>query len=160
MLTKPDLSWLIRGEDKFGSGAWGARRIHKGKEDIHKGVDLLYAPGKVLYAWEEMNAVRYAVPYTDGIDADILLGILLRRPDTTDGVVEFKLLYVDPLPGVIPSHLPEGTAFGRVQDLTRRYPGISNHVHLEMWQHGTRVDPTAFVRDFSEKPPEQRVEIA
>lgn len=154
MLTQPklDFSWLIRGEDKFGSGHFGARRIHNGKEDTHKGTDLLYAPGVALYTWEDFNAIRLVIPYPDGPASDYLLGILLRRPDTHAGVVEFKLLYFDPLPGAVPSHLPRGTAFGRVQDLGRRYPGISNHVHLEKWEGGTRVDPTSIVADFSQPP--------
>lgn len=156
---KTDQLWdfLIRGEDKYGFGHFGAQRDGGARQ--HMGVDLLYAPETILYAWEPMHAVRYAIPYSDD---DVLTGIVLRRPDTSDGVVEFKLLYVAPLPGVVPSHIPLGGAFGVVQDLARRYPGISNHTHFECWQHGARVDPTPMIRDFSTEPPKpgSRQEIA
>jgi hypothetical protein len=111
------------------------------------GVDLLHAPGTKLYIWEPLYAVRIAVPYADD---DRLLGILLRRPDTADGVEEFKFLYVEPALGVIGKHLNLGDHFATVQDLGRRYYGISNHAHFEHWRSGTRVDPTSLVRDFSQ----------
>lgn len=145
MLTPQQLDTFVRDEDRYGSGAFHAARTTGDTKRLHEGIDLLFAPGTPLYAWEPLHFIRVAIPYADGIDADVLKGVLLRRPDTSNGVEEFKLLYVEPAPIALGTLLHVGEHFGIVQSLQNRYPGIQNHSHFEAWSGGTRIDPSSVV---------------
>jgi hypothetical protein len=40
--------------------------------------------------------------------------------------------YFNPLPSVIGRNVSQGEVIGVAQDLTNKYPGITNHVHLQL----------------------------
>lgn len=138
--TSP-LGLMVRGEDKYGSGAFGAARTKDGAPHPHYGLDLVTIPGQVIMLPAPLKCVRSAIPYADGIDADVLKGILLEAADG----LQVKILYMAPDDKLMGGWWPRGKAIGVAQSLQNRYPGITNHVHFEVWVHGERVDPGPYL---------------
>lgn len=60
--------------------------------------------------------------------------------ETPDGL-KVKVLYVDPSVSV-GDIVSAGEPIGDAQDISERYVGITNHVHVEMQQFGELIDPT------------------
>lgn len=113
----------IRGNDKWGSGAFGASRGSR----PHLGVDLIVEPGAYVYAPFDMKIERISHPYSNSP----YLGIAFsynRSGNTYDG----RAWYFNPLPSVIGRNVSQGEVIGVAQDLTNRYPGITNHIHLQL----------------------------
>ncbi len=125
----------LRGEDAWGSGAFGAPR----GDHAHRGIDIIVAPGDDILSPVDGTFVRIAEPYDN--DARFS-GVLLRGSgDWSD--CEVKLFYFAPRPGL--SLLQAGEKIGVAQDIALRYPDITCHIHLELWQDGEVVDPTPFI---------------
>jgi hypothetical protein len=55
--------------------------------------------------------------------------------------IEVKLFYVD---AWLQGHVRRGQPIGTTQDLSPRYPGITNHVHLEVRQFEVIMNPAHF----------------
>jgi hypothetical protein len=51
---------------------------------------------------------------------------------------EVKIFYVD---GLFQGKAQAGDVIGHAQDVSRRYAGITNHVHLEVREHGCELSP-------------------
>ena len=134
------LGLLIRGDDKYGTGAFGAPRSRDGAAHPHMGLDIVTVPGQPIILPAPLKCVRVAVPYPEGIDADVLKGILLEAMDG----LQLKILYMDPIMKLMGGYWPRGTVIGHAQSLQNRYPGITNHCHFEVWLHSERVDPTPY----------------
>ena len=59
---------------------------------------------------------------------------------------EVKGFYVTLDPSLVGSQVAAGDVLGPAQDLTPRYPGNSNHVHIEIRDaNGVLVDPTTLI---------------
>jgi peptidoglycan LD-endopeptidase LytH len=113
----------VRGIDAFGSGDFGAVR-DAGKRR-HHGVDYVSDPGADVLAPLSGKITRIGFAYSGRED---LQYVEIVNPDTN---VSARVLYVSPTvaEGDVVS---AGDALGIAQDLTGRYPGITNHVHVEM----------------------------
>lgn len=142
---------LVRGPDKWASdgGAWHAKRSRDGRPRFHEGIDLVCAPGTPVVAPVPCKFVRYVDPYPDSKDGT-LFGGLLR---TADGW-ECKILYCMPHMGITPgTMLKRGEPWATSQTLQHLYPGIKDHIHVEIWSPaGQRVDPTPWFID-APRPP-------
>lgn len=139
----------VRGRDKgYGSGEWHASRDN-GKRR-HEGVDLVVAPGQAIIAPVLVKVVRRADPYKDTKDA-ILSGVVLQVVDRP--VMTIKLLYVEPMADLIGRLCTKGSVIGHAQSLQHLYPGITDHVHVEIWLGGERVDPTPYLIHAGEPAP-------
>lgn len=122
----------VRGHDEWGSGEYGAPRGDR----IHRGIDIVASPGETILCPFDAMFVRIAEPYDN--DARFS-GMLLRGTGEWAGY-EAKLFYLMPDEGL--KVLQAGEKIGVAQDIALRYPGITTHVHLELWQDGNVIDPT------------------
>jgi len=129
-LTRPTLD--IRDTDDWGSGAYGAPRGNR----THRGIDLVTKPGQTIHAPFTGTVVRHANPYDDD---PRYTGCLLRRE--SDGL-EVKLFYLE---GIDIGPVANGDPIGTAQDIAIKYPGIINHIHLEVWLNGEPVDPAPYL---------------
>lgn len=48
---------------------------------------------------------------------------------------------------IVGKTVEQGEAIGTAQDLTIKYPGITNHVHFEITLNGEQVDPSRFLQE-------------
>ncbi len=118
--------------DAYGSGQYGSSR--DGGVRTHKGIDIIVTPGEKIFSPIKGNIVRQAMPY--GNDPNYK-GIVLKGTEQWNGY-ELKIFYVEGLFSGMATELQE---IGTAQNLTLRYPGITNHIHLEVKYNGVQVDP-------------------
>ncbi|MFZ7126998.1 MAG: hypothetical protein ACOWWM_12675 [Desulfobacterales bacterium] len=112
----------VRQKDKWGSGAYGARR--DGGSRMHRGTDYICHPGQpVVCPIDQALVVREARPYAGGSYS----GVLLRAKR-----IEIKLFYLEPLLDLYGRTVRMGDVIGHAQDISRKYPGIIPHVHLQI----------------------------
>jgi len=116
--------------DPWGSGQYGAGRGHR----THHGLDIVAKPGEAIRSPIDGDVVREAHPYAN---EPRFSGVVIRGSGDWDGY-EVKLFYVH---GLFSGAAKSGQILGHAQDLTRRYPGITNHVHLEVRQRGRELPP-------------------
>lgn len=119
----------LRTPDAWGSGAFGASRGDR----RHRGLDLIVDPGDAIYAPMDGTLVREVRPYASDPRYS---GVLIRGA----GGVEIKIFYVS---GWSLGPVSAGDEIGVAQDLRPKYPAITNHVHVEVFIDGSRVDPTS-----------------
>ena len=135
---RPILNPMIEREtDGYGSGAYGASR--DGGTRSHAGTDFVSTHGQQVYApFAGVVARIYQVYTTDtrykGIDIK------------GDNGWYCRLFYVD---AVLPvgTIVQPGTLIATAKSLQAKYPGITDHVHLEIRRGdrtGTHQDPTTF----------------
>ncbi|WP_325059787.1 M23 family metallopeptidase [Vitreimonas sp.] len=113
----------VRGVDAFGSGDFGARR-DAGKRR-HHGVDYVAAVGALVRAPISGEVSRLGYAYR-GVGRLRIVEIV--NPETK---YTARVLYVAPTVSV-GDVVVAGDEIGAAQDLSRRYPGITNHVHVEL----------------------------
>lgn len=113
----------VRGVDAFGSGRFGAVR-DAGKRR-HHGVDYVARPGAAVVAPLSGKVTRIGFAYSGREDFQY---VEIVNPQTH---LTARVLYVAPTvtEGDVVS---AGDVLGAAQDLTNLYPGITNHVHVEM----------------------------
>ena len=120
---KGSRSYIVRGVDDWGSGAFGASRGNR----PHLGLDLVVLPGESVYAPFDMEVQRISNPYTNSP----YTGIAFRS--TTDTTVfNGRLWYFTPQSDIVGNNVRKGEVIGTAQDLGLKYPGITNHVHLQL----------------------------
>lgn len=125
------LSMKSRIRDKFGSGQYGASRDKKQRE--HKGIDIITVAGEEIYCPFDGNILRQTFPYKDSN----LEGIFLQGVGSWQGY-EAKVFYVK---GIISGKIEKGQYIAHAQDLTERYPEITNHLHFEVKLRDEYIDP-------------------
>lgn len=138
-----------RGIDPWGSGNFMALR--DGGLRHHKGLDLQSVPGQMVGSPIRGTVIREKRPYGDGAVYDH--GVLIEGRGEHAGI-EATLFYVRVPPGVVGSDVAAGEIIGTACSLEAKYPGIVNHVHLELKEGGTAFDPLPSI--FCGKPGETR----
>ncbi len=128
------LSPLPRTFDPFGSGAFGAGRGDR----THKGQDYLASPLQPLISAFSLTVERIGQCYADTPEYKL---IVLRY----DSQTVLKCLYIDPIVKV-GDELNIGDKIGHVQNISKRYPGMMNHFHLEVIIEGDHVDPAGWLK--------------
>ena len=127
----------IRATDAFGCGAFGSPR--DADERKHEGVDYEAIPGQTVQAPMSGFVTRIGYAYSDDR--------FLRFVEITNPALRYtsRVFYVLP-------HVTEGQpvrlgqTVGWAMSLQRRYPGITNHVHLEIAHMGGRpLDSTRLI---------------
>ncbi len=121
----------VRGDDAYGNGVFGAPRTHDGD---HNGLDIVAQPGEAIYSPVDGKIKQYSYPYPDKSFSGYHL--------LTDKYL-IKLWYLAPTlhPGDL---VKAGQVIGFAQNLGARYPGITNHVHMEVWdlrKMNVAIDP-------------------
>lgn len=138
------LGLVVRRRDNWGDGGFGAARTSGDKPRRHNGLDLITAAHVPVVAFTTAKVVREKIPYANSP----LSGLLLEA----DHGLELTIFYIEPEMNVVGRTVVPGDILGYTQDLTARYPGITNHIHIGMWATdlAAYLDPTAWF--FSKTP--------
>jgi hypothetical protein len=135
----------VRGCDDFGCGGFGAERDEGGRR--HEGVDFDASAGQKIEAPISgfVSKIGLAYPGDQRFHFVEITNPALHY--------EARVFYVDPSVSEGQAvHL--GQSIGRDHSLERRYPGITNHVHLEIERIGGRkLDATRFIAERMEQVP-------
>jgi peptidoglycan LD-endopeptidase LytH len=116
-----------RGHDDFGDGQFGARRDGGARE--HEGVDYVAEAGQDVQAPISGYVTKIGYAYAGSSD---LKFVEISNPAL--GYVA-RAFYVKP--GVeVGQTVRLGESIGRVASLQKHYPGITDHVHLEVMEPG------------------------
>lgn len=116
-----------RGHDDFGDGEFGARR--DGGTRAHEGVDYIAQAGQAVHA--PMSGYVTKIGYAYAGDAE------LKFVEITNPALGYaaRAFYVSP--GVeLGQTVRLGDTIGKVESLQDHYPGITDHVHLEILAPG------------------------
>lgn len=116
-----------RGHDDFGDGQFGARR--DGGSRSHEGVDYVAKAGQDVAAPISGYVTKIGYAYAGSSD---LKFVEISNPAL--GYVA-RAFYVTPTVEVGQT-VRLGQTIGDVESLQRHYPGITNHVHLEVMEPG------------------------
>ena len=135
----------VRACDAYGCGGFGARR-DAGERD-HEGVDFDAVAGQPVGAPISGFVTKIGVAYADNA--------LLKFVEITNPALRYvtRVFYVDPQ--VVEGQAVRlGEEIGEAHSLQRRYPGITNHVHLEIAREGRpRLDATRLIVERLEPAP-------
>ena len=128
---------VTRTTDAYGCGAFGADR--DAGERRHEGVDYDSTPGQRVKAPISGFVTRIGYAYADDH--------LLQFVEITNPALRYetRAFYVVP---VVHEGQPVrlGQTIGYALSLQKRYPGITNHVHLEIARLGrARIDATRLI---------------
>lgn len=121
-----------RVKDGYGSGQYGSSR-DKGKRE-HDGIDIVVAAGEEIFSPIKGEIVREAVPY--GNDPNYK-GIVIKGIEKWKGY-EIKIFYAE---GLFSGMASPSQKIGNAQNIKAKYPGITNHIHLEVRLSGILIDP-------------------
>ena len=122
-----------RGCDVKGCGHFGASRGDR----KHNGLDIVTIAGEPIYAPVSGKVVRHSFPYSDDLK---YTGLLLENSD-----LKIHIWYFKPIVSA-GTTVKAGDILGYAQDLTKKYKGITNHVHLEVKdQKGKLINPETLV---------------
>jgi len=127
---------LLREHDNAGDGHYHASR--DGGTRLHRGVDLVATFGQTVTSPFSGVVKRVGVAY----NGDNRFRTIHIKSDDEDLII--KILYVRPIVKK-GDRVTSGQPIGTVQDLTQRYAGITNHLHIEVLVGGAHVDPTPYL---------------
>ncbi|MCO6487427.1 MAG: peptidoglycan DD-metalloendopeptidase family protein [Phaeodactylibacter sp.] len=119
-----------RAHDAWGSGQYGAPR--GGRK--HQGLDIRAAPFQKVFAPFPGTITREAAPYRDD---HRYRGLVLQGSGAWKDYT-LKIFYVQ---GIVSGEVGAGSQIGYVQNLGLKYPGITNHIHVEVRKGKQLVDP-------------------
>ena len=119
----------LRGQDTYGSGLYLASRDNGARK--HLGADFVTNKGESVLAPFTGKVVRHSKPYSDDNRFD---GIEIQNQENFDYV---KIFYMSPV-GKIGDVVKVGSRVGFAQDLTMKYPNITNHVHVELYNKDSK----------------------
>jgi murein DD-endopeptidase MepM/ murein hydrolase activator NlpD len=127
----------VRGCDGYGCGGFGSRRDGGGRR--HEGVDFDARAGQAVKAPISGFVTKIGEAYVD--DGRY------RFVEITNPALRYtaRVFYVDPSVGEGKA-VRLGQPIGRAHSLESRYPGITNHIHLELSRPGGRkIDATRMI---------------
>jgi len=119
-----------RQSDSFGSGHYGASRGSR----KHNGIDYACLPGGKVLSPVSGSVTKLGYPYGDDLS--------FRYVQITDSDnIDHRVFYCDPKVKV-GDHVTGGLSMiGYVQDLDKRYPRITPHIHYEVKKNGEFIHP-------------------
>jgi murein DD-endopeptidase MepM/ murein hydrolase activator NlpD len=125
-----------RGHDAFGDGFFGARR-DAGSRD-HEGVDYMAVGGQTVRA--PMSGYVTKIGYAYAGDTE------LKFVEITNPALNYAARAFYVTPGVeVGQTVRLGQSIGTVESLQGHYPGITDHVHLEILDRGERVNAARLI---------------
>lgn len=132
----PLIPLIPRKCDSYGCGNFGASR--DGGKRSHMGQDYISREGQPVFS-PIRGSVSAGAAYADGRYPE------LRRVTITGTAARINLMYV--LPDISVGQTVEaGELIGYSQSLQNRYPGIPDHVHVEVSISGVKVDPIPYFK--------------
>ena len=120
----------VRKWDEYGGGAFGDSRGDR----LHKGIDLICPSGEEVLSPVAGEVTKLGYTYSDDLS--------YRYVEVTAEGYRYRLFYVAPTVRV-GDKVEYGDPVGTAQNIKRRYPGITPHVHFEIRNtEGDYIDPT------------------
>lgn len=129
--------------DSGGDGHYGASRSKKGAGGnliryAHRGADFSGTPGQPIKAPIGGVIKRKARPYAEG---EYLGCVIVGKK----GIC--KMFYFIPNPDLVGRVVSQGDVIGVMQDISKKYAGVTPHVHLEF----NEFNPEYLLDDETEK---------
>lgn len=125
-----------RQHDDFGDGYFGARR--DGGSRAHEGVDYMAVAGQAVRA--PMSGYVTKIGYAYAGDTS------LKFVEITNPALDYAARAFYVAPGVeVGQTVRLGDTIGTVESLQGHYPGITDHVHLEILDRGERVNAARLI---------------
>lgn len=119
-----------RKSDSFGSGHYGASRGSR----KHSGVDYACYPKSKIFSPVTGQVTKLGYPYADDTSFRYV------QVTTREGY-DVRVFYVNPSVN-LNDQVNENSIIGSSQELGKRYPEITEHVHLEIkGKNGKFVNP-------------------
>jgi len=129
----------IRKQDNHGAGHYHAPR---GKR-LHNGIDLACYPESIILSDIDGYVSKIGYPYPPGGKKGEYRYIEII---SSEGA-RYRYFYVRPVVQV-GNEIMEGNMIGLSQDLSKIYPGITHHIHVEIIVDGDYVDPTDLLEGY------------
>ncbi len=127
----------IRGQDSYGDGSFGASR--DGGRRSHASVDYIATVGQNVVSSADGTIYKFGFPYNNDLSYRYV-GI-----ETPQGH-RIRQMYVMPDASLsVGDSVSAGDVVGTYQSLQKRFPGIIEHVHLDIEKGGAFVDPTTLI---------------
>ncbi|MGH8399827.1 MAG: peptidoglycan DD-metalloendopeptidase family protein, partial [Gammaproteobacteria bacterium] len=105
----------------------------------HQGADFMSSQGQTVLAVIDGNVTKVGYPYGDD------LGFRYVQITGQDGYA-VREFYVQPFNNIeVGSYVTAGQGIGTYQSLQDRYPGITDHVHVEVRQDGVLINPVLVI---------------
>ena len=120
-----NLPYQKRGSDDFGSGALGSPRGSR----PHLGVDYIVTPGQNVIAPFSFTITGISIPYTW---TNLYTGF---KGKTSEGY-DVRIWYLIPNLSLIGKDVFKGEIIGEAQSLQNDYPGITDHIHVQVSMPG------------------------
>ena len=112
----------VRGSDKWGSGAYFASRGNR----LHPGEDYISVPNQEIVAPISGLVLRERFPYPEPVEGVFFGGVQIQGANCMITMFYFQLDK-----RLIKMNVREGQVIGIDQDISLKYPGIINHIHLQ-----------------------------
>lgn len=126
-----------RGTDKHGSGAYKASRGSR----THNGIDIACYKGSIILSPNAGIVTKIGYPYSPD---NAKKGHLRYVQVTEMGKYRCRYFYVDPSVRLGQDIRP-GDELGVSQGLLEIYPGITDHIHYEVFYGKEVVDPNTYL---------------
>jgi len=127
--------------DKYGAGHFGASRTSRrpdGSKKIrkHNGIDYLCPPESQVLSPVTGKITKLGYAYKKDENENPYRYVQVTASDGK----QHRVFYVEP---ILPlgRRVREGDIIGFSQDLGKRYPGITDHVHYEIIHEGKYINP-------------------
>ncbi|MEJ1355734.1 MAG: M23 family metallopeptidase [Candidatus Sedimenticola sp. (ex Thyasira tokunagai)] len=127
----------VRGQDKHGSGAFGAPRGSR----LHNGVDIACYAGSAVFSVADGEVTKIGYPYSP---SNKKKGHLRYVQVTDTASNDARYFYVQPCVKV-GDQVSDGQVIGITQGLLKIYPGIIDHFHFEVLRDGKRINPKEYL---------------
>jgi murein DD-endopeptidase MepM/ murein hydrolase activator NlpD len=133
----------MRLSDKWGAGWFGAPRGDR----THKGVDYSAYPRTAILSITYGTVTKIGYTYADNLSFRYIQ--VTQYGNANIGAkIDYRYFYVQPKANLkLGNLIHAGDVLGEVQDLTKRYPDIINHMHLSIKQDGVHINPVQFLSD-------------
>lgn len=125
-----------RGCDPKGCGHYHASRGSR----LHQGIDLVTTIGQPIYAGIHGRINRHLRVYSNDVR---YTGLEIQGTDI-HSAYKMKVFYLTQMLAVNTLVTPN-SFIGMAQNIALKYPSITNHIHIELYQNGTRINPTSFL---------------
>lgn len=123
-------NFVIRGNDSYGSGAFGASRGGRN----HAGIDVVALEGETIFSPIDGTFKRLAPPY---LNDSRYSGMVINN-----STYEIKIFYIKNTIAV-GKIVKAGQPIAVAQNISKKYgTGMINHVHIEVRKNGKLIDPT------------------
>lgn len=127
-----------RKTDKWGSGKYKALRGNR----LHQGIDYACLPSSILCSDVDGILQPDGIAYSD----DHTYKIVNIRVNIQTRV---RYFYVDPYPTLfVGEKIKRHQKIGVVQDIGKKYTGITPHYHFQVEIEGVPVDPERWLKEY------------